>query len=593
MDSERRAIPLQHGENFGYDDVSIHIMFWLLGVGRGRVRYWLFAAENKTSAYEMTRETSRTDENWDSSTTTITHLEAEVGDAVLLWRKGRGGGVVALGEIANTTPLEDRLPWALARLQERGEGGVVPPHVKVHISFGRLSFATPVSAPALRASELGHVAKQARSTTEGRKLISLDLTAKLWGDLVQLVDQVQPPDEMPTAWNIPPGAVVKRTQLHDVYGGNPRLTAGASGRTPNAFLFLECGSVGDLAPRWQGPVLVAPGQAQWMDGVSYDNLAVLAHRRRGVPLRVFMVHHGECLYVGEFAVEPESPIERWVDTGKRDIATPYSRRRPNMVDTRAPLFRLRQLHGVSIPAGHVDPFQKAHRINLRPQPGADQFPAATAIRDLLTALESEPSTAASLGELDEAQLLATLVQRARRQADLDELRAVVENLDSRESDLQRLVERMTWIFGGEFLPGTARRNLTLRDQLDLTLLRPDGTLHGVELKKANIERLVTGQRNHLIVGAEVNKAVGQAMNYLRELDEKRPQILIDLGIDCRRASMTVVIGHTAFAATDASPEEIDEAIRTYNSHLTRVSVTTYGRLIENAQRMIDLTSSER
>ncbi|AGP56644.1 hypothetical protein M271_25800 [Streptomyces rapamycinicus NRRL 5491] len=83
------------------------------------------------------------------------------------------------------------------------------------------------------------------------------------------------------------------------------------------------------------------------------------------------------------------------------------------------------------------------------------------------------------------------------------------------------------------------------------------------------------------------------MNYLRELDEKRPQILIDLGIDCRRASMTVVIGHTAFAATDASPEEIDEAIRTYNSHLTRVSVTTYGRLIENAQRMIDLTSSER
>ena len=152
---------------------------------------------------------------------------------------------------------------------------------------------------------------------------------------------------------------------------------------------------------------------------------------------------------------------------------------------------------------------------------------------------------------------------------------------------------MTWIFGGEFLPGTVRRNITLRDQLDLALLRPDGTLHGVELKKANITRLVTGQRNHLIVGTEVNKAVGQAMNYLRELDEKRPQILVDLGIDCRRASMTVVIGHSGFVTTGASPQEIDETIRTFNSYLTRLSVTTYGRLIENAQRTINLTASDR
>lgn len=150
---------------------------------------------------------------------------------------------------------------------------------------------------------------------------------------------------------------------------------------------------------------------------------------------------------------------------------------------------------------------------------------------------------------------------------------------------------MTWIFGGEFLPGTARRNLTLRDQLDLTLLRPDGTLHGVELKKANIDRLVTVQRNHLIVGHEINKAVGQAMNYLRELDEKRSQLLVDLGIDARRASMTVVIGHSTFVTNGASSAQIDETIRTYNSHLTRVSVTTYDRLIGNAQRTLDLTAA--
>ncbi|MFE0382378.1 hypothetical protein ACFW1M_44080 [Streptomyces inhibens] len=71
---------------------------------------------------------------------------------------------------------------------------------------------------------------------------------------------------------------------------------------------------------------------------------------------------------------------------------------------------------------------------------------------------------------------------------------------------------------------------------------------------------------------------------------KRPQILVDLGIDCRRASMTVVIGHSGLVTTGASPEEVDEAIRTFNSYLTRVSVTTYDRLVENAQRTIDLTA---
>ncbi|MEU3917996.1 Shedu anti-phage system protein SduA domain-containing protein [Streptomyces sp. NPDC029004] len=499
--------------------------------------------------------------------------------------------MVALGEISEVAPVEAGLPWSLTRLQERSDGGSLPTHMKVRLSFSKLSFAAPVSAPILRASKLQHIVGQSRSAIQGRKLVALKLTANQWGDLVDLVDQVQPPDGMPTAWNVPPGVVVKRAELHDVYGGNPRLTVGASGRTPNAFLFLERNITGELATRWQGPVLVTPGQAQWTDSISYDNLAALSHRRRGIPLRVFVAHDRECLYMGEFAIDLESPVERWIDTGKRDIRSSYSRR-PHIVDTRTPLFRLHQLTGVAMPVDHADLFRDAPRVSHRLQPVGEQ-PAAVAVRELLAVLENKPATAASLGDLDEAQMLATLVQRARRQSDLDELRAAAENPDSNERDLQKLIERMTWIFGGEFLPGTGRRNLTLRDQLDLALLRPDGTLHGVELKQAKIERLVTGQRNHLIVGPEVNKALWQAANYLRELDEKRPQILVDLGIDCRRATMTVVIGHTGFLTTQISPEEIHETIRTANSHLTRVNVTTYDRLIENAQRTLDLTTPER
>lgn len=354
------------------------------------MKYWLLTAENKASAYEMSREFSSTVEGWDSSPSTITHNDVGAGDAALLWRRGRGGGVVALGTIASTTPVEPgTLQWPLTRLMETRDDGLVPPHVRVHISFRTLSFAAPVQTQALRGSGLDHVVKQARSATDGRKLVAVDVTDEQWSELIRLVGKAQAPDSMPTAWNIPPGGVVKRSELHDVYGGNPRLSVGASGRTPNAFLFLDHSNTGELTPRWDGPVLLAPGQSQWTDSISYDNLAALAHIRRGVPLRVFVAHHSECLYLGEFAIDSGSPVERWVDTGHRDIRLPYAQQ-PHMAGTHAPLFRLRQLSGVTISADHLAPFRDASRISLRLHPVGEQ-PAATAVRELLAMLESEPA----------------------------------------------------------------------------------------------------------------------------------------------------------------------------------------------------------
>lgn len=552
----------------------------------GAVKYWLKVAENKAAAYNV----SRKREVWSSHLSAVVGTDAEVGDAVLLWRVGRGGGVVAIGEIASakTEPCSGlRALW----LQEEAEDEVAAPsEVRAVFGFRKLLLSTPISADVLRAAGLAQVVKGVRLTGWDREPIALDINDAQWRELTQLADEVKPPEDLPTAWNIPPGSVVKRAEVHDVYGGNPRVATGSSGRTPNAFLFLDHHGSGELGPYLDGPTLLSPGQGQWESSVSSENLAVLAHLRRGIPIRGFVTKGIECLYLGEFAIELERPIERWVVTGQRNVGR--SRARQFVRDTATPILRLRQLNGIPMPADKADPFRDAPHISLRLQPASNQ-PSASAIRELLAALESEPTIAAALGELDEAQVLAALVQRARRQADLDELRAAVEDDKTSEAELQKLIERMTWIFGGEFLSGTARRSLTARDQLDLSLIRPDGTLHGVELKRAHIKNLVTGQRNHLIVGSKVNEAVGQAMNYLRELDEKRPQILVDHGIDCRRASMTVVIGHSAFVTTGATPAEVDETFRTYNSHWNRVSVTTYDRLIENAQQTLDLTAPDR
>ena len=158
---------------------------------------------------------------------------------------------------------------------------------------------------------------------------------------------------------------------------------------------------------------------------------------------------------------------------------------------------------------------------------------------------------------------------------------------------------MGWIFGGRYVREARRKELVAGDRMDIPLLRPDGSLHVVELKGARIPTLVEQYRGTqdrqevageleevpLIVGPEVNRAVGQAMNYLTCLDEQRDHILNRTKIDVRRASATVLIGHPDFVTHYTRPE-IDGTMRIYNSHLARAEVRHYAELIESAEEAL-------
>jgi hypothetical protein len=183
---------------------------------------------------------------------------------------------------------------------------------------------------------------------------------------------------------------------------------------------------------------------------------------------------------------------------------------------------------------------------------------------------------------------------------------MIENPASTErDDIHPQLKKMVWIFGGRYVGESRRRQLTTGDVLDIPLLRPDGSLHVVELKGANIpglarryrgpsEPLVTGRGREeipLIVGTAVHEAVGQAMNYLCHLDEVRAHILAKFKIDTRRASATVLIGHPAFVQGNLTNEEIASTLRTYNSHLSRIEVMHYADLLDNGERYLALAAS--
>ncbi|MFF8229723.1 Shedu anti-phage system protein SduA domain-containing protein [Streptomyces caelestis] len=149
------------------------------------------------------------------------------------------------------------------------------------------------------------------------------------------------------------------------------------------------------------------------------------------------------------------------------------------------------------------------------------------------------------------------------------------------------------MFGGAYVAELARRQYTPDAILDIPLLRGDGSLHVVELKRANIKDLVIRRSGHLMLGAPAHRAVSQAQNYLRAMDENRPSILAEHGVDTRRASATVVIGHPRYVTGDVTSQEIAETLRTYNTHQARIEVITYETLLDSASRMLALSSARQ
>jgi hypothetical protein len=200
--------------------------------------------------------------------------------------------------------------------------------------------------------------------------------------------------------------------------------------------------------------------------------------------------------------------------------------------------------------------------------------------------EIPPELAEELSSVPGAELVARAIDWTRRKQSLDRLRAVVERAESTEWEIHAELKQQTWIFGGRYIKELTRRRLTTTDEIDIPLLRGDGSLHVIELKKAAIPYLVEAPRSHCTVGPEVHKAVTQAANYLRSLDENRASILADHGIECRRASATVLIGHPAFVEADFTAAEIAAAFRTYNGILSRIDVMTYEELIDSAERTL-------
>ncbi|MEH3140254.1 MAG: DUF4263 domain-containing protein [Mycobacterium kyogaense] len=214
-----------------------------------------------------------------------------------------------------------------------------------------------------------------------------------------------------------------------------------------------------------------------------------------------------------------------------------------------------------------------------------------ALDSLFKAIAENPEAQSVIASRPSAAILSEMINLHRQREAIDQLQAIAEDPTKNEHDLQKILKNQWWIFGGRFIDIANRQKFTVLESLDIPLLRHDGSLHIVELKQANIDTLIKMDHDTPILGADVHNAVSQAMVYLRSLDSQRAEILATFGIEVQRAGVTVVIGHPRFMSDKYTEAQLNDAFRTYNSHLSRIEVMTYKELIDGARRSLEYAAS--
>ncbi|MCX4725985.1 Shedu anti-phage system protein SduA domain-containing protein [Streptomyces sp. NBC_01306] len=210
-------------------------------------------------------------------------------------------------------------------------------------------------------------------------------------------------------------------------------------------------------------------------------------------------------------------------------------------------------------------------------------------RDLSAVIAALTATTAGLSAAEAAVI-------ARRRAVLNELKTLAVREGVTETDMQKAMERHHWLFGGQYVGVAHRQSLTMLDRHDIPLVGANGSLHIVELKGSNIESLVKKYRSHHIVGSEVHEATSQVMNYLKHLDQQGASMEQTFrnnhGVeyDTSRLCGTVVMGHSRFVP-GVGRKIIDQTLRTFNSHLSRVEVMTYEDVLDRAEMALRFEES--
>lgn len=193
-----------------------------------------------------------------------------------------------------------------------------------------------------------------------------------------------------------------------------------------------------------------------------------------------------------------------------------------------------------------------------------------------------------LGESDNLRMVAAALRVSHRTNALTKLHELIRD-ESVEQGFQVLLEANWWMLGGQYISIVPRRDWTVEDSLDIMLQTADRYFEIIELKRSNAPVFVKDHGNWVVSG-EVNRAVNQAAHYISEIEADRGNLIRKYSVDLYKLKAKVLIGY--LPDDDPDEEAKREALRMYNSHLSRIQVITYDELGRIADNVVNANLGE-
>ncbi len=161
-------------------------------------------------------------------------------------------------------------------------------------------------------------------------------------------------------------------------------------------------------------------------------------------------------------------------------------------------------------------------------------------------------------------------------AKLEELRRIVEDPESIETDIQNFIssKKLYWIFGLQYSDIKSKVSFPPKNkkyEFDFMLERDDGFLDLVELKGPNVNLFDKKTSRRYKLNANLSEALGQVLVYLDE---------------CDRTDMTGLFKPTALIVIGTKNSDNPRQRKLLMSHLARVNIMTYDDLIAHGERLL-------
>jgi hypothetical protein len=229
-------------------------------------------------------------------------------DNLALWRSGPDAGVVALGHA--TGPTYEAAGAADAYWEDLEQAERTRWWLPLRLT--EVFLEAPITREELRHDPRFAQAAILRQPFAGNPFPLSDAAWQAILDRYQANGAAG--DSGPSSdWPLQPGETIRRSELHNRYGGSRQDGISPSRKSPNIFIFTDprSGQQHGYYDEWTADgSFHYTGRGQRGDQtLTSGNLAVLNHVQDGKALRVFQGASGVVQYVGEFVLDDREPYD--------------------------------------------------------------------------------------------------------------------------------------------------------------------------------------------------------------------------------------------------------------------------------------------